>query len=119
VLDGRSDQWSYGVIDVAVRRNGYGRQIASFEASIDVPGTGTVPGVFIRAPKIERWSEEVEVLATHDHGDGEHPVLVRQGNVWGCSFHPELTGDAASTSSSSRRSELSSLRWQALRGRRN
>lgn len=95
VLDGRHDQWSYGVIDVAVRRNGYGRQIASFEASIEVPGTGTVPGVFIRSPKIERCGAEVEILATYDHGDGDgaHPVLVRQGNAWGCSFHPELTGD--------------------------
>lgn len=95
VLDGRHDQWSYGVIDVAVRRNGYGRQIASFEASIEVPGTGTVPGVFIRSPKIERCGAEVEILATYDHGDGDgpHPVLVRQDNAWGCSFHPELTGD--------------------------
>jgi len=93
ILDGRSGQWSYGVIDVAVRRNGYGRQIASFEASIEVTGVGHVPGVFIRSPKIERCGSEVEILATYDHGDGEHPVLVRQGNAWGCSFHPELTGD--------------------------
>jgi pyridoxal 5'-phosphate synthase pdxT subunit len=93
VLDGRDDQWSYGAIEVAVRRNGYGRQIASFETPIEVKDVGTVPGVFIRAPKIETWSSAVEVLATHDHGDGEHPVLVRQANVWGCSFHPELTID--------------------------
>jgi len=93
VLDGRSDQWSYGAIDVAVRRNGYGRQIASFESPVDVEGVGTVAGVFIRAPKIETWSSDVTVLATHDHGDGAHPVLVRQGSVWGCSFHPELTSD--------------------------
>ena len=90
---GRDDQWSYGAIDVAVRRNGYGRQIASFESPIDVKDVGIVPGVFIRAPKIETWSSDVEVLASHDHGDGEHPVLVRQANVWGCSFHPELTSD--------------------------
>lgn len=93
VLDGRHDQWSYGVIDVAVRRNGYGRQMASFEAPIEVPGTGTVPGVFIRSPKIERCGAQVEILATYDHGDGPDPVLVRQGNAWGSSFHPELTGD--------------------------
>ena len=55
VLDGRADQWSFGLLDVAVRRNGYGRQIASFETPIDVEGVGTVPGVFIRAPKIETW----------------------------------------------------------------
>jgi len=94
VLDGRSDQWSFAKLDVAVRRNGYGRQVASFEAPIEVESLGTVPGVFIRAPRIERWASEVEVLASHDHGDGEHPVLVRQGAVWGCSFHPELTTNA-------------------------
>jgi pyridoxal 5'-phosphate synthase pdxT subunit len=93
VLDGRDDQWSYGALSVAVRRNGYGRQIASFESSLDVKGLGHVPGVFIRAPKIERWNDDVEVLASLDHGDGNHPVLVRQGHVWGASFHPELTGD--------------------------
>jgi 5'-phosphate synthase pdxT subunit len=95
VLEGRADQWSFGLLDVAVRRNGYGRQIASFETPIDVEGVGTVPGVFIRAPKIETWSSDVEVLASLDHGDGMHPVLVRQDNAWGCSFHPELTSDAS------------------------
>jgi 5'-phosphate synthase pdxT subunit len=95
VLDGRNDQWSYGALTISVRRNGYGRQIASFEVPLDVKGVGTVPGVFIRAPKIERVGDEVEVLATYDqeNGEGPHPVLVRQGNVWGASFHPELTGD--------------------------
>jgi len=91
VLDGRSDQWSFAMLDVAVRRNGYGRQVASFETPIEVEGLGSVPGVFIRAPRIERWAPQVELLAAHDHGDGEHPVLIRQGAVWGCSFHPELT----------------------------
>ncbi|MFI5035823.1 MAG: pyridoxal 5'-phosphate synthase glutaminase subunit PdxT [Acidimicrobiales bacterium] len=93
VLDGRADQWSFAALEVAVRRNGYGRQIASFETTVDVKGVGEVPGVFIRAPRVERWSDAVEVLATHDHGDGEHPVLVRQGAVLGCAFHPELTDD--------------------------
>jgi 5'-phosphate synthase pdxT subunit len=93
ILDGRSDQWSFDVLPLAVRRNGYGRQIASFESTVTVEGVGEVPGVFIRAPKIETWSDDLEVVAWHDHGDGEHPVLVRQGNVWGCSFHPELTSD--------------------------
>jgi 5'-phosphate synthase pdxT subunit len=91
VLDGRSDQWSFAILDVSVRRNGYGRQVASFETAIDVKGIGLVPGVFIRAPRIERWGAQVELLATHNHGDGSHPVLIRQGAVWGCSFHPELT----------------------------
>jgi 5'-phosphate synthase pdxT subunit len=93
VLDGRADQWSFGALDVAVRRNGYGRQIASFEAPVQLE-SGPVPGVFIRAPRIDRWGKEVEVLAWHDHGEGEHPVLVRQGAAWGCSFHPELTNSA-------------------------
>ncbi len=93
VLDGRVDQWSFSALDVSVRRNGYGRQIASFETPIVVGERGTVPGVFIRAPRIERWGEDVEVIASLDHGDGEHPVLVRQGSAWGCSFHPELTSD--------------------------
>jgi 5'-phosphate synthase pdxT subunit len=93
VLDGRADQWSFGALDVTVRRNGYGRQIASFETDLAVKDVGTVPGVFIRAPRIEAAGPDVEVLASHDHGDGPHPVLVRQGAVWGASFHPELTTD--------------------------
>jgi len=93
ILDGRKDQWSFEKLEVAVRRNGYGRQIASFESPVEVKGVGVVPGVFIRAPKIESYEAGVEVLATLNHGDGAHAVLVRQGNVWGCSFHPELTSD--------------------------
>ena len=92
VLDGRDDQWSFGALDVTVRRNGYGRQIASFETPIAVAGVGDVPGVFIRAPRMTAWGD-VEVLSTYDHGDGEHPVLVRSGSAWGCSVHPELTDD--------------------------
>jgi 5'-phosphate synthase pdxT subunit len=95
ILDGRNDQWSYGALSVSVRRNGYGRQIASFESELEVKGVGPVPGVFIRAPRIEQVGDEVEVLATLNHGDGAgvHPVLVRQNHVWGLSFHPELSGD--------------------------
>ncbi|MFZ1061878.1 MAG: pyridoxal 5'-phosphate synthase glutaminase subunit PdxT [Acidimicrobiales bacterium] len=93
ILDGRADQWSFEKLDVSVRRNGYGRQIASFESPVQVAGLGVVAGVFIRAPKIEAYADDVEVLATLDHGDGAHAVLVRQANVWGCSFHPELTSD--------------------------
>ncbi len=94
IEDGRSDQWSYNAIDVVVKRNGYGRQIASFETDIVVKGIGQVPGVFIRAPRVVSVGSDVEILATYDHGDGEHPVLMRQGNAWGCSFHPELTNDS-------------------------
>lgn len=93
VLDGRHDQWSFNALDVAVRRNGYGRQIASFESTIAVDGVGNVHGVFIRAPKIEFTGEGVSTLAELGDDDAHHPVLVRQGRVWGCSFHPELTDD--------------------------
>jgi 5'-phosphate synthase pdxT subunit len=91
VVDGRPDQESFGVIDVAVRRNAYGRQRDSFEAPLEVDGMvgGAFPGVFIRAPRIEHAGDDVEVLATYD----DHPVLARQGRVWVASFHPELSGD--------------------------
>ena len=91
VVDGRPDQESFGVIDVAVRRNAYGRQRDSFEADLVVDGLagGTFPGVFIRAPRIEHAGVDVEVLARHD----DVPVLARQGAVVVASFHPELSGD--------------------------
>jgi 5'-phosphate synthase pdxT subunit len=91
VLDGRPDQRSFGVLDVAVRRNAFGRQVDSFEADLDVAGLagGRFPAVFIRAPVVERTGEDVEVLATVDGA----PVLVRQGRVLAAAFHPELSGD--------------------------
>lgn len=88
VLDGRPDQRSFAAIDIAVRRNGYGRQVDSFETELDVGGT-PFHGVFIRAPKLERLGDGVEVLAEHDGV----PVLARQGPVTVASFHPELAGD--------------------------
>jgi pyridoxal 5'-phosphate synthase pdxT subunit len=93
VTDGRGDQHAFGLLDVEVRRNGYGRQVASFESACEVAGIGQVPTVFIRAPRITKTGADVEVLATIDVGDGVHPVLVRRGAVLGASFHPELTGD--------------------------
>jgi pyridoxal 5'-phosphate synthase pdxT subunit len=91
VLDGRPDQRSFGVIDLDVRRNGYGRQVDSFEADLEVPvlGDDALHAVFIRAPKVERVGDDVDVLARHH----DVPVLVRQGNVVVASFHPELTDD--------------------------
>jgi 5'-phosphate synthase pdxT subunit len=91
VVDGRPDQESFGAIDVAVRRNAYGRQRDSFEADLAVDGLrgGPFPGVFIRAPRIETVGERVDVLALHDGV----PVLARQGAVVVASFHPELSGD--------------------------
>jgi 5'-phosphate synthase pdxT subunit len=91
VVDGRPDQESFGAIDVAVRRNAYGRQRDSFEADLVVDGLpgGPFPGVFIRAPRIESVGGGVEVLATHENT----PVVAREGSVVVTSFHPELSGD--------------------------
>ncbi|MDO8389289.1 MAG: pyridoxal 5'-phosphate synthase glutaminase subunit PdxT [Actinomycetota bacterium] len=91
VLDGRADQRSFGVIDIGVRRNGYGRQVDSFETDIPVQGlSAPFHAVFIRAPKVERVGDGVQVLAQYEGV----PVLARQGNVTVASFHPELTADA-------------------------
>ena len=90
VVDGRDDQPTLDALDVTVRRNGYGTQLQSFEAPLAVTGLDAAfPGVFIRAPVLERLGPGVEVLATHD----ERPVLVASGPVWGTTFHPELSGD--------------------------
>jgi 5'-phosphate synthase pdxT subunit len=80
-----SEQPSWGMIDIDVERNAYGRQVDSFEETIE-PG---YQGVFIRAPRIRRAGPEVEVLATLRR----EPVLVRQGRVFAATFHPELTDD--------------------------
>jgi 5'-phosphate synthase pdxT subunit len=84
------DRRHLGLVDLEVERNGYGRQLASFEADLELEGE-PVPlrGVFIRAPRVTAAGPEVEVLASHD-GD---PVLLRQGRFLVASFHPELTDD--------------------------
>lgn len=91
VLDGRPDQRSFGVLDVAVRRNAFGRQVDSFEADLAVEGVEGPPvhAVFIRAPVVERVGDEVDVLAAVDG----RPVLCRQGQVLAAAFHPELGDD--------------------------
>jgi 5'-phosphate synthase pdxT subunit len=91
VLDGRPDQVSLGAVDVTVRRNAHGRQRESFEAPLEIDGFpgGPFPGVFIRAPALERLGTGVHVLARL----GRDPVAVRQGRVTVCAFHPELSGD--------------------------
>ena len=90
VTDGRDDQRSFGAIDIDVRRNGYGRQVDSFEDQLSVTGLdGPFHGVFIRAPVVERVGSDVEVLATVDGV----PVLCREGAVLVSSFHPEMSGD--------------------------
>ena len=90
VIDGRVDQKPLGLLDITVRRNGYGRQVDSFETPLEIAATGApdFPGVFIRAPKIERLGRG-EVMATHH----ESPVLMRDGAIWGATFHPELSRD--------------------------
>lgn len=79
-------QRSLGLLDIAVARNAYGRQLHSFEDEADETD---LPLLFIRAPRILHCDAGVEIMATHR---GE-PVLVRQGKVWGATFHPELTAD--------------------------
>ncbi|WP_041436235.1 MULTISPECIES: pyridoxal 5'-phosphate synthase glutaminase subunit PdxT [Thermus] len=86
---GYPEQPRLGVLDVAVERNAFGRQVESFEEVVEVRGLGPFPGVFIRAPVFRRLGEGVEVLAEL----GGLPVLVRQGKLLASSFHPELTED--------------------------
>ena len=84
------DREHLGLLDVDVRRNAYGRQVASFEADLALAGDDVpLRGVFIRAPRVGRTGEGVEVLAELD---GE-PVLLRQGRFLVATFHPELTDD--------------------------
>ena len=91
------DRGHLGVLDVAARRNAFGRQVASFETDLDLAGLGDADGraegplraVFIRAPWVEEYGERVQVLAEVDG----HPVAVREGNVLAVAFHPELTED--------------------------
>ncbi|MDQ6782539.1 MAG: pyridoxal 5'-phosphate synthase glutaminase subunit PdxT [Actinomycetota bacterium] len=96
VADGRDDQVRLGAIDIAVRRNAFGRQVDSFETDLDVDtmAGGAFHGVFIRAPFVERTGPGVEILAALQGRDGgKHPVLCRQGSVVVAAFHPELSGD--------------------------
>ena len=79
-----------GLVDVEVKRNAFGRQVASFEADLDMAGEDEpVRAVFIRAPWIEAVGPDVEVLAEVDG----RPVLAREGRFLVAAFHPELTDD--------------------------
>lgn len=97
ILDGRDDQVPLGAIDIAVRRNAFGRQVDSFETDLSIEGfaeAGLDPSplraIFIRAPWVESVGPDVQVLAATADG---HPVAVRQGRVLATSFHPEIAAD--------------------------
>ena len=104
VVDGREGQPLLGVLDVTVRRNAFGRQVDSCEATVAWPGLGGDPAagvtaVLIRAPWVEEVGEGVEVLARLGKagappGASGRVLAVRQGQVLATAFHPELTGDA-------------------------
>ena len=90
IADGRSDQKPLNLIDIEVRRNGYGRQINSFESDLFIEGfESSFRGVFIRAPLVENVSEKVEVIAELNG----RPVMCRQDSTIVTSFHPELADD--------------------------
>jgi 5'-phosphate synthase pdxT subunit len=89
-IEDRPDQYSLGLLDIDVRRNAFGAQVHSFETAVPVQGLDEpVTGVFIRAPIVTRCGDGVEPLAEYEG----KTVAVRQGNILGTSFHPELTED--------------------------
>jgi 5'-phosphate synthase pdxT subunit len=84
------DRNHLGLVDLAVRRNAFGRQVASFETDLEVSGEDEpLRAVFIRAPWVEEVGPNVEVLAVLDG----RPVLAREGRFLLAAFHPELTDD--------------------------
>jgi 5'-phosphate synthase pdxT subunit len=91
-VDGVPGQTLLGLMDIAVVRNGFGRQLDSFEADLDIAVLGPPPlrGVFIRAPYVHKWGAGVKVLARLEGGQ---VVAVQEGNLLGTAFHPELTDD--------------------------
>jgi 5'-phosphate synthase pdxT subunit len=92
VLDAAAGQQTFGGLDVAVRRNAFGNQLDSFETDLDVEGFEGPPvhAAFIRAPVVERVGDRARAIASVDDG---RVVAVRQGNLLGTSFHPEITGE--------------------------
>jgi 5'-phosphate synthase pdxT subunit len=97
VLDGTKDQQTFGVLDITVRRNAFGRQVESFETDVDLDGIkgGPMHAVFIRAPWVESIDNGVQVLgAVVPPGLNESKIIaVRHENVLATSFHPEVTDD--------------------------
>jgi 5'-phosphate synthase pdxT subunit len=99
VTNGQPGQPLVGGLDIAVKRNAFGRQVDSFEADLDFArdepsaGPGPLHAVFIRAPAVEKAGSSVEVLASVEHAGEIRPVAVRSGPVLATAFHPELTSD--------------------------
>src|SRR3954453_16464120 len=112
------DRGHLGLVDATAERNAFGRQIASFEVELEGEGLGPDPlrAVFIRAPRIASYGDDVEVLASVDG----HPIAVREGQVVLCAFPPELTDDsrvhallmALATAARERRAERAAGREQ-------
>jgi 5'-phosphate synthase pdxT subunit len=96
VLDGRADQQTIGGLDIVVRRNAFGRQVDSFETSLEMPvlGEPDFHAVFIRAPWVESVGDSVEPLGVIDEGERAGTIVaVQQDSLLATSFHPELTAD--------------------------
>src|SRR3954452_17535048 len=96
IIDGPPDQETLGGIDMTVRRNAFGRQVAVFEGDVEMAGRagGPLHGVFIRAPWVEDVGPAVAVLARVEEGEAAGRIVaVRQGSLLATSFHPEMTGD--------------------------
>ena len=91
ILDAKAGQKTFGGLDITVRRNAFGRQVASFESDIEFKDGSTelIRAVFIRAPWVERIGPAVQILASV----ATHAVAVRSQRLFATSFHPELTGD--------------------------
>jgi 5'-phosphate synthase pdxT subunit len=97
VLDGRTEDQTFGGLDILVRRNAFGRQVDSFETSVTMAGIpgDPLPAAFIRAPWVEEVGPGVEVLAevTPPGTSTSRVVAVRSGARLATAFHPEITGD--------------------------
>jgi pyridoxal 5'-phosphate synthase pdxT subunit len=83
----RNNTEPFGMIDIEIARNDYGRQVDSFETDLEIKDIGEFHAVFIRAPIIHNIGDGVEVLAEFEG----KPVLVKQDKIMACTFHPELT----------------------------
>jgi 5'-phosphate synthase pdxT subunit len=101
ILGGRADQIAFGAIDITVQRNGFGRQVESFETRLEVKGFAEpIDVAFIRAPVVVRMGDQVEDLASVDYvfkegGSRRVPVVCAQGSTLVSSFHPEVTGESS------------------------